>query len=70
MTVNTNPIMRFFAYTHLNGPRREICEVVSKLATHMDEYLPDGVEKSAGLRKLLEAKDCFVRAVLTRETPE
>ena len=26
--------------------------------------LPDGAEKSAGLRKLLEAKDCFVRAAL------
>ena len=26
--------------------------------------LPDGEEKSTGLRKLLEAKDCFVRAAL------
>jgi hypothetical protein len=26
--------------------------------------LPDGPELSAGLRKLLEAKDCFVRAAL------
>jgi hypothetical protein len=28
----------------------------------MEEILPDGLEKSAGMRKLLEAKDCFVRA--------
>jgi hypothetical protein len=27
-------------------------------------HLPDSAEKSAGLRKLLEAKDCFVRASL------
>lgn len=33
----------------------------------MDELLPDGPEKTAGLRKLLEAKDCFVRAALDRE---
>lgn len=26
--------------------------------------LPDGPELTAGLRKLLEAKDCFVRAAL------
>lgn len=30
----------------------------------MIEVLPDGPELTAGLRKLLEAKDCFVRASL------
>ena len=29
----------------------------------------DGPELTAGLRKLLEAKDCFVRAALDSETP-
>ena len=29
--------------------------------------LPEGAEKTAGLRKLLEAKDCFVRARLESE---
>jgi hypothetical protein len=34
----------------------------------MEEMLPDGPEKSAGMRKLLEAKDCFVRAnIVTKE---
>jgi len=28
----------------------------------MNKDLPNCAEKSAGLRKLLEAKDCFVRA--------
>jgi hypothetical protein len=27
----------------------------------------DGAEATAGLRKLLEAKDCFVRAALVKE---
>jgi hypothetical protein len=31
----------------------------------MNDALPDGPEKSAGLRKLLEAKDCFVRAKIS-----
>ncbi len=30
----------------------------------LEATLPDGPEKSAGMRKLLEAKDCFVRAAL------
>jgi hypothetical protein len=34
------------------------------MAVAFDVTLPDGPEKSAGLRKLLEAKDCFVRAAL------
>jgi hypothetical protein len=33
----------------------------------MAESLPDGPELAAGLRKLLEAKDCFVRASLDLE---
>ncbi|WP_245263211.1 hypothetical protein [Azorhizobium doebereinerae] len=41
---------------------------IGKLAEKMDAELPDGAEKSAGLRKLLEAKDCLVRAKL--EQPE
>ena len=33
----------------------------------MDEALPEVPEKTMGLRKLLEAKDCFVRAKLEGE---
>jgi hypothetical protein len=43
---------------------REVSEKVAKLAVSMEEKIPDGPEKSAGMRKLLEAKDCFVRAML------
>mgnify|MGYP000341989858 CR=1 FL=1 len=38
---------------------------VGDLAKQMNESLYDGPEKSAGLRKLLEAKDCLVRAKLS-----
>jgi hypothetical protein len=58
------PIMRFFASGHLPSELREISISVAVLAKEMDDQLPDGPEKSAGLRKLLEAKDCFVRAAL------
>ena len=59
-----SPIMKYFKYDHLREPLRSVSESVAKLAEDMDNSLPDGAEKSAGLRKLLEAKDCFVRAKL------
>lgn len=57
-------IMQYFAWGHLASPLQEVAQSVEHLATIMNEDLPDGPEKSAGLRKLLEAKDCFVRARL------
>lgn len=60
-----SPILKYFKYDHLpEGPLREASASVCRLALEADAHLPDGPEKSAGLRKLLEAKDCFVRAVL------
>lgn len=59
-----NPIMRFFEFGHLPPLLRSISTEISKLAFSMDAQLPDCAEKSAGMRKLLEAKDCFVRAKL------
>lgn len=35
----------------------------------MGTKVPPGPEVSAGLRKLLEAKDCFVRAALMDRQP-
>ena len=43
---------------------QEVSKPIYDLATLMDESLPDGAEKSAGLRKLPEAKDALVRAKL------
>ena len=60
-----SPIMKYFQYEHLPAHLQEVSRPIGELAELMDETLPDGAEKSTGLRKLLEAKDCFVRAVLT-----
>lgn len=59
-----NPIMRYFEHSHLPAELQAVASPISKLAEEMDGSLPDSAEKSAGLRKLLEAKDCFVRARL------
>lgn len=62
-----NRLMQFFKFdhlpAHLQEPSRSCCELAKK----MDESLAEGAEKTAGLRKLLEAKDCFVRAVLEQQ---
>jgi hypothetical protein len=59
-----SPIIRFFVVGHLPPHLAAVSRPIGELAEHMDVSLPDGAEKSAGLRKLLEAKDCFVRAAL------
>lgn len=59
-----SPIIKYFAYQHLPAHLQEVSKPIGDLATLMDEMLPDGAEKSAGLRKLLEAKDALVRAKL------
>lgn len=58
------PIRKYFTSEHLPEHLREVSKPFCELAEQMDNTLPDGPEKSAGLRKLLEAKDCFVRAQL------
>ena len=59
-----SPIMKYFEFKHLPEKLQAISGDVFALACSMEAQLPDGAEKSAGLRKLLEAKDCFVRAAL------
>lgn len=58
-----SPIMKYFEYKHLPDHLQKISKPIGELAAQMDT-LPDCAEKSAGLRKLLEAKDCFVRTAL------
>lgn len=57
-------IIKFFEYKHLPEKLQKISMPIGELAKNINELLPDGDEKEAGLRKLLEAKDCFVRAAL------
>jgi hypothetical protein len=59
-------ILRYFAYNHLPEKLKSVSEPFYSLADELDATLPDCAEKSAGLRKLLEAKDCMVRAALER----
>lgn len=56
--------IQFFQYEHLPYRLQEVSRPIGELAKLLENTLPDGPEKTAGMRKLLEAKDCFVRASL------
>lgn len=65
-----NRMMRWFESEHLPEHLRTVSAFVEDLARLMDAVLVEGPEKTAGLRKLLEAKDCFVRARIEGESPK
>jgi hypothetical protein len=59
--------IQHFDFAHLPEGLQNVSRPIHDLAHQMEDALPDGPEKSAGMRKLLEAKDCFVRAALTAQ---
>ncbi len=63
-----NRLMQFFKYDHLPAHLQEPSKSCAELAAKIDSTLPETAEKTAGLRKLLEAKDCFVRALLEKQS--
>lgn len=60
----TTGIMAYFDFAHLPPHLRVVSEPCGELAQEMVHRLKDSPELTVGLRKLLEAKDCFVRAAL------
>lgn len=60
----TVAIMRYFAWSHLPERLQVISAPIGLIALEMVRELTDSPELVAGLRKLLEAKDCLVRAAL------
>lgn len=65
---DTTHLLRYFEYAHLPTRLQAVSKPCADLANELVDALPDGPELTAGLRKLLEAKDCFVRAAL--DTPK
>lgn len=64
MSIEKTPILKFFAYSHLPEHLQEVSKPFGDLAFHLAETLPPGPETTTALRKLLESKDCAVRASL------
>lgn len=60
-------LMQFFSYAHLPPHLQEASKPFSELAERIANG-PNNPETANALRKLLEAKDCAVRAILSKET--
>jgi len=58
-------LLEFFKYDHLPPHLQEISRVICEAAFELADTMPSNAEATVVLRKLLEAKDCAVRAVLS-----
>ena len=52
---------------NLSGKQSDVSTWYADFAADLITDLPDGPELTAGLRKLLESKDCMVRASLDKK---
>ncbi len=57
-------ISQFFAYQHLPPHLQAVSKPFGELAALILETLPANRERTVAMRKLLEAKDAAVRALL------
>jgi hypothetical protein len=57
-------ILQFFAYDHLPLPLQTVSRSFYEVAMKVEDTLPRNAERTTCLRKLLEAKDCAVRALI------
>lgn len=60
----TDTLLQFFKSEHLPDNLKAVSKPFEVLAFRLVETLPSNPERTTALRKLLEAKDCAVRAVL------
>lgn len=67
MKQELHPLLKFFSYEHLPKKLQEVSRPFYILAAKLDSELPGSAEKTVALRKLLESKDCAVRATLELE---
>jgi len=69
LPVQVEPTIQFFGYLHLPAPLQEVSKPFCELALRLLRDLPRNPERTVALRKLLEAKDCAVRAKLYQDPP-
>lgn len=60
--IAVDAVLRYFHYKHLPESLQAISKPFCDLAQLLIRTLPRNAERSTALRKLLEAKDCAIRA--------
>lgn len=66
MTAQPEHILQFFAWQHLPPHLQEVSRPFAELAEEIVFRLPRNQERTVALRKLLEAKDAAVRAMVAK----
>lgn len=59
-------ILQFFACDHLPPPLQAVSRPFGEMAARIVATLPRNPERTVALRKLLEAKDAAVRALIAQ----
>lgn len=62
-----NRLLKWLRHDHLPPHLQQVVGPIDTLAHELDATLAEGPEKTAGMRKLVEAKDCFVRARIEQD---
>lgn len=62
-----DPMLQFFAYEHLRDDLQKVSKPFYDMAELIVGMLPRNPERTVALRKLLEAKDCAVRAKIYKD---
>lgn len=63
-TKEMDTMQQFFKFAHLPEKLQAVSKPFCELADHVVDTLPRNPERTVALRKLLEAKDCAVRALI------
>lgn len=66
MHPSTQAILQYFTWEHLPPHLQPVSQAIGEVAVKLAHDLPSSPELTMGLRKLLEAKDCLVRAALVQ----
>jgi hypothetical protein len=59
-------LLQFFVYEHLPEHLQTVSKPFGDLARQICDTIPRNPERTVALRKLLESKDCAVRAQLSK----
>lgn len=60
-------LLQFFAFNHLPEHLQTISRPFGELALNICDTLPRNPERTVALRKLLESKDCAIRASIFKQ---
>ncbi len=62
--MDKEPMLQFFAWEHLPPRLQVVSKPFGEMAEKIVADIPRNPERTVALRKLLESKDCAVRALL------